>query len=114
MTTVPTFESVDNYTSDLLDLIANTEPATPGPEAEWRLMLDAMRQVAAAHDGLIYPNELRPLVADKVAPQRRGAFTHRALRAGIVERTGEWQTSDDTHGRNSGRPVPVMRWLGTD
>lgn len=110
MSAQPVFESVDDYTADLLDLVA--EEQSPPTDREWSEYVDALSAVAAANAGLIPPNALRPLVRGKVAPRRIGAFTHRALSQGLVRRTGEWQISDDTEGRNAGRPAPVMEWVG--
>lgn len=110
MSAQPVFESVDNYTADLLTLVA--EEQSPPTDREWSEYVDALATVAANHAGLIPPNALRPLVRGKVAPRRIGAFTHRALSQGLVRRTGDWQVSDDTEGRNGGKPAPVMEWLG--
>jgi hypothetical protein len=106
------FAPADSDTASLLDLIAEQHPAIPSERAEWDAYLDALATVAARHAGLIPPNELRPLVRGVVKPNRIGAFTHRALSQGLVRRTGDWQVSDDTTGRNSGKPAPVMEWLG--
>lgn len=108
--TAPTFAPVDDYTGSLLDLIADEQ--TPPVDREWSDYVAALSTVAANHDGLIPPNELRPLVRGKVAPRRIGAFTHRALSQGLVRRTGDWQISDDREGKNAGRPAPVMEWVG--
>ena len=113
MTAQPTFESVDNYTTDLLGLVALGSP-TGTADAEWEYYVDALATVAARHAGLIPPNELRPLVRGHVASKRIGAFTHRALCKGLIRRTGDWQVSDDHEGRNAGRPAPVMEWVGGD
>mgnify|MGYP000501138100 CR=1 FL=1 len=110
MTTTPAWDSVDNYTADLLDLAANDQ-LHPRPSDEWDLYVTALHD-AADHRGVISPNRLRPLVRDRIAPRRIGAFTHRALTSGLVAYTGEWETSDDTDGRNSGKPCRVMRLAG--
>lgn len=109
MTTHPTFESVDNYTSDLLDLVARTDH--PSPDHEWQAFVEALIQ-ARSFGGIIKPNDLRPMVRGVVAPRRIGAFTHRALSQGLVEYTGHYQVSDDLAGRNAGKPARVMRWIG--
>ena len=111
--TAPTFDSVDNYTADLLDLVAIGSP-TGTADHEWDLYVDALAIVASRHAGLIPPNELRPLVRGKVAPRRIGAFAHRAMARGLVRRTGDWQVSDDHEGRNVGKPAPVLEWVGGD
>ena len=112
-TSRPHFEAADENTGDLLSLIAEEKPPIPSVREEWDYYVQALKTTAASRAGLIYPNELRPLVRGHVKANRIGAFTHRALRAGLIERTGDWQVSDDTEGRNAGRPMPVMRWLGT-
>jgi len=106
----PTWSPVDDETADLLSCLA--EPSIPSERDEWDAYVAALRSVASRNAGLIPPNELRPLVRGRVKPNRIGAFTHRALRAGIVRRTGEWQVSDDREGRNGGKPAPVTEWIG--
>lgn len=106
----PKFASVDEQTGSLLDLIA--EDPHPSVDWEWEDYKAALLSVALMHDGAISPNRLRPLVRGKVAPRRVGAFAHRALSQGLVEYTGDWEISDDTEGRNGGKPARVMRWLG--
>lgn len=97
---------------DLLELIALGTPQGTA-DREWDTFVWSLQAVAETHDdGVIRPNELRPLVRDHVAPRRIGAFTNRALSQGLVEYTGDWQVSDDHAGRNGGKPARVMRWLG--
>lgn len=108
----PAFGPVDTDTSDLLDLLAEEHPPIPSVAEEWECYVAALRTAAAGRDGVILPNDLRPHVRGRVAARRIGAFTHRALAAGLVERTGEWEISNDTEGRNSGKPMAVMRWIG--
>ena len=97
---------------DLLELVAKGPLAPPTADEEWTFFLRALKFAAVADDGLIHPNTLRPLVRDHVAPRRIGAFTHRALSQCLVAYTGEWQVSDDTQGKNAGKPARVMRWIG--
>lgn len=104
--TAPVFAATDDATADLLSLVA-AGPLAPA-DVEWDVYVAAVKR-AADDAGIVRPNALRPLLRDRVKPQRIGAFTHRALASGLLARTGEWQISDDTTGRNSGRPVPVMR-----
>lgn len=108
MTTQPTWD--DSGQGDLLSLVA-TGPMSGHADGEWLSFTSALKAVAY-NDGAIDPNELRLLVRQHVAPQRIGAFTNRALAQGLVEYTGEWVVSDDTEGRNSGKPCRVMRWTG--
>lgn len=111
MTTAPQWSPVDDETCDLLALVA-TGPPTGTPEHEWSEYVAALEFVAEAREGLIPPNSLRPLVRGVVAPQRLGAFCNRAVSRGLIEATGDWQVSDDTEGRNAGRPMRCYRWIG--
>lgn len=111
MSTQPRWEAVDSEVADLLTLVADVEH--PSVDFEWEHFLGSLREVAiCTADGLIRPNALRPKLRGQVAPRRIGAFTNRALSQGLVEYTGEWQISDDTEGRNGGKPARVMRWIG--
>lgn len=102
----------DSGQGDLLALVAEGQLASPSPADEWDSFVAALEAVAMVHDGLIPPNDLRPLVRDRVAPRRIGAFTHRALSQGLVEYAGTYQISDDTHGKNGGKPCRVLVWIG--
>jgi hypothetical protein len=104
------WEPVDDDTASLLTLVADEHHVSA--DHEWSLFVEALRTVAIGPGGRIGPNELRPLLRGKVAPRRIGAFTHRALSQGLVEYTGAYEISDDTHGRNGGKPARVMRWVG--
>lgn len=108
----PQWSAVDETTADLLHLVA--DEGHPSADYEWDEYVTALRHVAEARDGLIPPNALRPLVRGVVAPKRLGAFASRAARSGLVEYTGDWETSNDREGRNAGRPMRVMRWIGGD
>lgn len=99
--------AVDTETGSLLDLIAEDEH--PSVDYEWEAYLAALK-AATDTTGLIRPNRLRPLVRGKVAARRIGAFTHRALSQRLIEPTGDWEVSDDTEGRNGGKPARVYRW----
>jgi hypothetical protein len=106
MTTHPTWEPTDE--ADLLSLVATGTLATDTADQEWHEFVTALRFAADAN-GVVSPNRLRPLIRGVVAPQRCGAFTNRALSQGLIAYTGEWEVSDDRHGRNAGRPCRVMR-----
>lgn len=112
MSAQPQWESVDDYTSDLLALVAEGSPATPSVDEEWDAFTKCLQYASQIDCGPIYPNTLRPMVRGHVAPNRIGAFTNRALAQKLVEYTGEWQVSDDVAGRNGGKPARVMRWIG--
>lgn len=106
MTAQPQWSAVDDATADLLALVA--DEGHPSVDYEWDEFVNALRYVADA-DGICRPNALRPLLRGVVAPKRIGAFVNRALAAGLIEPTGEWQTSNDAEGRNAGRPARVYR-----
>lgn len=112
MSAQPQWESVDNYTTDLLDLVALGSPSLPTADDEWQRWQFAARTVANENDGIVDPNLLRPLVRGVVAHQRLGAFVSRAVARKLIEPTGQWVISDDTEGRNAGRPARQYRWIG--
>jgi hypothetical protein len=107
----PQWSPVDDDTADLLTLVADEGHVSA--DFEWDLFIDAVHAVSTWRaDRVIQPNDLRPLVRDRVAPRRIGAFTNRAVKSGLIVPTGDWQVSDDTEGRNAGRPMRVYRWTG--
>lgn len=108
--TSPRWSPVDDDTSDLLSLVAG-DKSGPWADEEWHRFTQAL-EAASDLDGRIDPNFLRPLLRGSVAPNRIGAFTNRAKAEGLIAWGGEWITSDDTEGRNSGKPARVYRWLG--
>ena len=103
----PTWESVDNYTADLLALVADEGHVSA--DFEWDEYVRAVRYCAELDGGLVRPNRLRPLLRGVVAPKRIGAFTTRAKAERLLVDAGEWEVSDDHHGRNAGRPMRVYR-----
>jgi hypothetical protein len=105
----PQWAPVDDETADLLALVADEGHVSA--DFEWARFLVALRNAALADGGLIRPNRLRPLVRGTIAPRRIGAFTNRAKAEGRIVATGEWEISDDTEGRNSGKPARVYRWV---
>lgn len=98
----PRWSPVDSEQADLLTLVADEGHVSA--DFEWSAFTAALIEVANV-DGIVPANLLRQVVRGKVAPRRIGAFTNRALAAGIIEWRGEWVTSDDREGRNAGRPV---------
>lgn len=111
----PRWAAVDDDTADLLTVLA--DDGTLSTEAEWDLYVRALRDVAEngwqiGLAGVINPNSLRERLAGRIKPQRVGAFTHRALSAGLVEYTGNYVTSTDKRGRNGGKPARELRWIG--
>jgi hypothetical protein len=107
----PQWSAIEEDTADLLALVALGPLAPKTADEEWAEFVRCLRHAADEH-GVIQPNTLRPLVRGVVAPQRIGAFVHRATSRGLVAYTGEWQVSDDTEGKNAGKPARVMRWVG--
>lgn len=108
----PRWAPVDSDTGDLLDLIAEQNPATSQEVREWEHFLKVLAEIAKA-TGNIDQNAVRPLLRGEIKPQRIGAFYHRAAKAGLIAWTGAWQESDDLNGKNSGKPTRVYRYLGT-
>lgn len=113
MSAQPQWESVDNYTSDLLALVAAGSPSLPIAEEEWTVYVAALKSCRDS-DGVISMNRVRPLVRGKVAPRRISAFASAAIAAELVEYTGLYEISDDVVGRNSGKPIRTLRWIGSD
>lgn len=103
----PEWSRTDDETADLLTLVRDEGHVSA--DREWDIYVAALEAIAIGPGGVIYPNEMRPLLRGKVAPRRIGAFTNRALKLGLIEYTGAWQISDDREGRNAGRPARVMR-----
>lgn len=105
----PQWAAVDEATGDLLDLI----------QADWLPFADddrnaiayAIREDARRHDGHVSSNRVRAAITRQVAPHRVGPV-YRALCLAGVLRVDGWETSDDTKGRNSGKPCRTYRWTG--
>ncbi len=72
-------------------------------------IVDAIRS-SVDHRGITSSNHWRPLIPTWVYPRVVGATVNALTKAGVLVRTGEWLTSNDIHGRNSGRPVWTYRW----
>jgi hypothetical protein len=108
----PTWAPTDSDTADLLDLLAETHPATPSEAAEWPFFLDVLKKVADENDGLIDQNLTRPLLHGQIAAPRVGAFFHRATRRGLIRPDGHTTTTNSTSG-NGGKPARSYTWTGT-
>jgi hypothetical protein len=111
MTAQPQWSPVDAETGDLLSLLA--DDGTYSTEYEWELYVACLKGVAVATNWTIRPNALRAAIAGRIKPQRVGAFTNRAKAEGLIVWDGEWEVSDDTEGRNGGKPARIYRWVGT-
>lgn len=107
----PAWSAVDDETADLLSLVA--DEGHPSVDFEWLVYRKAL-VAAADHAGVICPNRLRPLLRGHVAPKRIAAFTHKALAERLVAYTGEFVISDDTEGRNKGKPCRELRLLTSE
>lgn len=110
----PQWASVDDDTADLLTVLAEdrvTQAAVLVDESttdpEWDLFVQALARVTREHHGRVSPNHVRPLITGQVPPRRVGPFYRRACLEGLLLPTQDWDVSDDTTGRNSGRPVRV-------
>lgn len=108
----PQWSPVDEETENLLTLVADEGHVSA--DFEWDAYRLALVAVAERGTGIVNPNRLRDVVRGQVAPRRIGAFTHRALSQGLVQYTGQFVISDDTEGRNAGRPCREMRLLTSE
>lgn len=108
----PAWSAVDSDSATLLDLLS--DDGTLSVDAQWDLFRDSLYITSMPGSNLIDPNRLRNWIGGRIKPQRVGAFTHRALRAGLVEYTGNWVVSTDRKGKNAGKPCREMRWIGGD
>lgn len=96
--------SVDEMTGSLLDLIAECWTH----EAQRAEVERVILAVADEHDGRVDPNVVRRRIPTWVQPQVVGP-TYRAMcKAGLLQPDG-WVVSDDTRGRNSGKPARAYR-----
>ncbi|MGH3353387.1 MAG: hypothetical protein ACRDPS_22185 [Nocardioides sp.] len=109
---VPRWAPVDDSTADLLTLAAEEHPATPQEAHEWDHFIGVLREVART-TGHIDQNVVRPWLRGEIKPQRIGAFYNRAAKAGLIRASLDHTISNDKHGRNTGKPARVWRWLGT-
>lgn len=100
-------DGVDPDTAALLDLMDGDPIHARDREA----VIDAIR-AAVRSDGTVCGNDWRGLIPAWVYPRVVGATVHALARRGILQATGDWAISDDTVGKNSGKPVRVYRWHG--
>ena len=108
----PTWQPVDEPTSDLLSLIADD----PRVDHEYQTFLDAAANCARIHNGLVYVNFVRDVLTNAdgqlmIRPQRLSAFWNKASRDGHMVRTGDWDICEGSGSGNDGRPQPVRRWV---
>lgn len=110
----PTWSPLDEATADLLDLI--DADWRPFAEADRNTIAAAIRDDARLHGGEVSQNRVRAAlaalpVASQPKPQRVGPVYRALCLRGDLKVTG-WETSDDLHGRNSGRPARTYVWIG--
>lgn len=77
--------------------------------SEWALFVAALRQCVRA-DGTVSSNDVRPLIAGKVAPKRVARFYQIAQAPGpdrLLERSGNYEDSTDAHGKNKAKVIPL-------
>jgi hypothetical protein len=97
---------MDPDTAAILDLIAGDPIHARDREA----VVDAIR-ASVRPDGTVSGNDWRSRVPAWVYPRVVGATVHALTARGVLVPTGEWRISDDTAGRNGGKPVRVYRWM---
>jgi hypothetical protein len=112
-------------TATQLDLLAEPSPADRDKDAVLALIsgdplhardrqavVDAIA-ASVRPDGTVCSNDWRPLIPTWVHPRVIGATVNALMKAGVLIPTGQWVISDDRKGRNSGRPMRVLRWNPT-
>lgn len=102
----PRFAPVDDYTADLLSLVADTDH--PSVDYEWQLFREALI-TASLFDGIVRQNDMRPMIAGRIASRRVGPLYRKACLEGLIVPTGDYEISDDAHGRNVGKPCRSYR-----
>lgn len=114
MSAAPRWAPLDDATANLLDLLdADWRPFS---EADRNTIAGAIRDDARFHDGEVSSNRVREALAAlpvfrQPKPQRVGPVYRALCLFGELEVTG-WETSQDHHGRNAGRPARTYRWIG--
>lgn len=96
--------AVDRRSGSLLDLIAYDPVHRGAAEEVERVILG----VAFDYDGHVDPNEVRRRLPAWITPQVIGPTYRRLCLDGVLAVAG-WTTSDDTRGRNSGKPARTYR-----
>lgn len=106
MTAIPS-SPVDQPTEDTLALMR----LDPRHNTDQEIILAAVEMVAAEHDGIVDPNELRRLITGRVQPNVIGAVVQGLAKKGLLEPHGFTVTTGSSS-HNNGRPARVWRWLG--
>ncbi len=112
--TAPTWSALDEQTANLLDLIA--ADWRPFADADRNTIAGAIRDDARFHGGEVSQNRVRAALAAlpldrRPKPTRVGPVYRALCLMGELQATG-WETSDDLHGRNSGKPCRSYAWVG--
>lgn len=95
--------------TDLLDLIASDRIHASDREAvAWAI------GASIRPDGTVSANDWRPRIPSWVYPRVVGATVHALIADGTLTPTGDWVASNDTKGRNGGKPMRVYRWAGVN
>lgn len=110
MTTQPQWSAMDDDTSDLLSLVADTytEPARDACD----VFLAACERDAESHDGEVSVNRVRLLVADQIEHHRFSAMWARFTGPGRPMVRDGWETCAGSSSGNNGKPYPRRRWQG--
>lgn len=111
MTTAPAWDSPDNYTCDLLALVAEGAAGISANDAD--TFLAACEADAADHLGLVSVNRVRArLAASDIDPRRYSSFwANFTGKDRPMRKTGEWETCAGSTSGNDGRPFPIRRWV---
>ena len=80
----------------------------PCHDRDREAIIDAIR-ASVDSNGTTTANRWRPLIPTWCFPNVVGATVNALTKAHVLEWTGQWEISDDIHGRNSGRPMRVYR-----
>lgn len=111
--TGPRWAPVDDNTSDLLELIGSDQRKAD----DYAAFLRACEADAECH-GYVSVNRVRKRLSNEygltIHPQTYAAFWNKSTGKGRPMRVirGDWETCDDSRGRNSGKPQPKRRWVG--
>jgi len=72
-------------------------------------IVDAIR-ASVRPDGTVSSNDWRPRIPTWCYPAVVGATVNALAKAGVLIPTGQWVTSDDRKGRNTGKPSRSYFW----
>lgn len=98
-------DGADPATAAILDCIAGDRIHERDREA----IVDAIR-AGVRPDGTVSANDWRGHIPTWVFSRVVGATVNALTHKGFLTATGDWVLSDDSHGRNCGKPMRVYRW----